>query len=411
MLKNLLNAGNSPNLEFAYDFLYIIPQNYVKIAKTRRQSAGVRSISTSEASQRLHAGDLTLNPRSRFTFSFNYFSNIKIFFKPYSVQCISTKVFSLPPAYVSGFSDGESSFHVSVLSKKGYKMGFQIIPIFTIQLHIKDLDLLKKIQSFFGVGVIIIKKNTKKEPTSAIFSVQSLNDIISVIIPHFDKYPLITKKKADYLLFKKVIDVMAKGGHLTKEGLEKIVSIKASMNKGLNETLKLEFPSITPVLRPEINVSPSLEVHYNDFPNWLAGFVEAEGCFLCLIRKNVGHLIGYQVTLSFSLCQHARDLDLMLKIKEYLGFGIISQDSSVVDETRVPGVVRLTVTKKSDIDTLISFFENYMLIGSKRLNLEDFSKIQVMVNNNLHKTEAGLNKIRFIKDGMNKNRKDGNEKI
>jgi hypothetical protein len=58
VLKNLLNAGNSPNLEFAYDFLYIIPQNYVKIAKTRRQSAGVRSISTSEASQRLHAGDL-----------------------------------------------------------------------------------------------------------------------------------------------------------------------------------------------------------------------------------------------------------------------------------------------------------------------------------------------------------------
>ena len=160
-------------------------------------------------------------------------------------------------------------------------------------------------------------------------------------------------------------------------------------------------------------------MHYNDFPNWLAGFVEAEGCFLCLIRKNVGHLIGYQVTLSFSLYQHARDLDLMLKIKEYLGFGIISQGSpppckaggGVVDETTVPGVVRLTVTKKSDINTLISFFENYMLIGSKRLNLEDFSKIQVMINNNLHKTEAGLNKIRLIKDGMNKNRKDGNEKI
>jgi len=139
------------------------------------------------------------------------------------------------------------------------------------------------------------------------------------------------------------------------------------------------------------------------------------GCFLCLIRKNVGHLIGYQVTLSFSLYQHARDLDLMLKIKEYLGFGIISQGSPSGEvscgETTVPGVVRLTVTKKSDINTLISFFENYMLIGSKRLNLEDFSKIQVMINNNLHKTEAGLNKIRLIKDGMNKNRKDGNEKI
>lgn len=61
-------------------------------------------------------------------------------------------------------------------------MGFQALPVFTIQLHIKDLDLLKKIQLFFGVGVITIKKNTEKEPISAVFSVQSLKDITSVII-------------------------------------------------------------------------------------------------------------------------------------------------------------------------------------------------------------------------------------
>ena len=45
---------------FAYGlFLVILPIISVKIAMTRRQSAGVRSISTSEASQRLHAEDLT----------------------------------------------------------------------------------------------------------------------------------------------------------------------------------------------------------------------------------------------------------------------------------------------------------------------------------------------------------------
>ena len=45
---------------FAYGlFLVILPIINVKIAMTRRQSAGVRSISTSEASQRLHAEDLT----------------------------------------------------------------------------------------------------------------------------------------------------------------------------------------------------------------------------------------------------------------------------------------------------------------------------------------------------------------
>ena len=36
------------------------------------------------------------------------------------------------------------------------------------------------------------------------------------------------KKKADYILFKKVVDLMNDKKHLTQEGLHKIVSIRAS---------------------------------------------------------------------------------------------------------------------------------------------------------------------------------------
>lgn len=67
-------------------------------------------------------------------------------------------------------------------------------------------------------------------------------------------------------------------------------------------------------------------------------------------------------------------------------------------------MVRLTVTQKSDIDTLITLFDG-SLKGSKRLDFEDFSKIQEMVNNGLHKTEDGLNKILLIKRNMNSKRK------
>ena len=59
VLKILLNAGKSPNLEFAYDLFLMSPLIInVKTAKTRRKSAGVKSLHTSVASQRLHAGDL-----------------------------------------------------------------------------------------------------------------------------------------------------------------------------------------------------------------------------------------------------------------------------------------------------------------------------------------------------------------
>jgi hypothetical protein len=118
-------------------------------------------------------------------------------------------------------------------------------------LHIKDLRLLEQIKAFFGVGTITLKKWIKGgSATSAIYSVQSYKELIRVIIPHFDKYPLLTQKKADYLLFKSAVCLMSEGEHLTAEGLRKLVSIKASINNGLREVLQTAFPGIIPVKRP-----------------------------------------------------------------------------------------------------------------------------------------------------------------
>jgi len=50
------------------------------------------------------------------------------------------------------------------------------------------------------------------------FRVSGLEDL-KVIMNHFDKYPLLTNKQSDYLLFKKVVNFMEQGIHLTIEGL------------------------------------------------------------------------------------------------------------------------------------------------------------------------------------------------
>jgi hypothetical protein len=70
---------------------------------------------------------------------------------------------------------------------------------------------------------------------------------------HFKKYPLLTQKAADLLLFKQAIKLVNDKAHLTVEGLNQIINIKASMNLGLSDMLKLEFPEYTPVERPVIN--------------------------------------------------------------------------------------------------------------------------------------------------------------
>ena len=126
------------------------------------------------------------------------------------------------------------------------KTGWTVSPEFTIHLHGRDIKLLFLIQSQFGSGTI---RRTKSDE-SILFSVKSLADITNKIIPHFDKYPLLTQKRADFLLFKRVIELMNKKEHLTTVGLHEIVSIRAAMNNGLTELLIKSFPSITPVQRP-----------------------------------------------------------------------------------------------------------------------------------------------------------------
>ena len=64
---------------------------------------------------------------------------------------------------------------------------------------------------------------------------------------------MLTQKAADFLLFKKAVKLFNDKVHLTVEGLNQLVNIKASMNLGLSDMLKSEFASYTPVERPGIN--------------------------------------------------------------------------------------------------------------------------------------------------------------
>jgi hypothetical protein len=63
------------------------------------------------------------------------------------------------------------------------------------------------------------------------FHVTSLANIIKYVLPHFDKYPLVTSKALNYADFKRVAMLKLEGVHSTQEGLQQILAIKAGMNK------------------------------------------------------------------------------------------------------------------------------------------------------------------------------------
>jgi hypothetical protein len=106
---------------------------------------------------------------------------------------------------------------------------------------------LLQIQEFLGnIGKIY------KSSEFVNYIISSNSDLL-LLINHLINYPLLTQKGGDFLLFKKVVELINNKAHLNIEGLHQIVNIKASINLGLSKYLMSEFKQITPVVRPFIN--------------------------------------------------------------------------------------------------------------------------------------------------------------
>lgn len=268
------------------------------------------------------------------------------------------------------------------------RTGWLVVVIFSIALHTKDIRILEDLQAYFG-GAGSIKKNGKDTYK---FIIESLELISNLIIPHFDKYPLVTQKLGDYLLFKTVVEMMKTKEHLTDAGVKKIVAIKASMNNGLSEDLYAAFPNLNPISRPLVE---NKKVPHEQ---WLAGFTSGEGCFKVIVAKSPSTKLGWRVLLGFQITQHTRDEKLMTSLITYFGCGSIEKDS------RGPNL-NYTVYKFSEISgKIIPFFKKHMIVGIKSKDFADWCKVAEMIEAKDHLTSSGLDKIREIKSGMNKGR-------
>lgn len=218
----------------------------------------------------------------------------------------------LDPYFVTGFSDAEGCFNISVSINAELKC--RVKARFMICLHSEDAPILLAIKEYFGVGNIT--KDLERNMT--FYIVSKLEDLYNIIIPHFKSYPLLSKKHIDYILFCKVVNIMVNKGHLTKEGLEEIISIRASINKGLSVKLTNAFATVKPIVRPDmgriITTLPS--------PQWLVGFTAGDGSF------SASRYRTKSIRARFSITQDSRDLELLEVIKNYLGVGSIYKNGS-----------------------------------------------------------------------------------
>ena len=290
--------------------------------------------------------------------------------------------------YVSGLVDAEGSFGVTLVKKESSVTGYSVLIYFEIALNKKDKQLLETIKQVLGIDKNLYyneNDNTLK------LKISNLDVLIKNVIPHFNKYPLFTQKRVDFLLMCKIIELVEEKKHLTKEGLNEILNIKAAMNLGLSDKLKNEFLIVKSLTRLSIDTG---------IPNkdWLEGFMEGESCFFVRVYNSPKSKLKLAVQLAFIITQHSRDKILLENISKLLKCGRV--------ETRKSGdACDFVVTSFKDFTKyMIPYWKDYPLIGNKSKDCLDFIRVYEIMLNKGHLTEEGLTKIVEIKNSMNTKR-------
>ena len=128
--------------------------------------------------------------------------------------------------YLAGFADGEGSFNVSFRPREDYQIPWKISLCFNISQ--RDRVILALFKKHLQCGTI-------RQGSDGVlyYEVNNLNAILENVIPFFKWFNFLSaKKKRDFHKFQQIAGIMKNGGHLERNGIEKILKIRRLMNDG-----------------------------------------------------------------------------------------------------------------------------------------------------------------------------------
>ena len=105
-------------------------------------------------------------------------------------------------------------------------------------------------------------------------------------------------------------------------------------------------------------------------PNWITGFVEAEGSFFITTIKSKAYKTGYQIKLDFSIIKHSRDKILMQSFVPYFSTGGTYEDKECVKYLKILDIQ----------GNIIPFFQKYTLQGDKLSSFYKFCRVAELID-------------------------------
>lgn len=225
------------------------------------------------------------------------------------------------------------------------------------------------------------------------FVITNVDDLFYKLIPHLDKYSLITSKYLNYIDFKSALILLKNKEHFKYEGIQKLRCIKSTMNKARSFEDKYNFCTFNKVILD---------------PSWIQGFIDGEGSFQCEIgldkRRNSNKNI---INFSLQIKQNSHDVAVLKSIKEYFKSGYLKPKYNTENLKVTMNMMssrKTTVIWIRQYKVICQFIDEYPLYTLKWLDYLDWKRLISLKESKAHLNRQGLILMKYIKANMNANR-------
>ena len=258
--------------------------------------------------------------------------------------------------WLVGVTDGDGSFTISRLSEGKWTLFFKVTQ------STYNLRMLYFIKKQLGAGSVNITANNQK----ADFRIRDRKTIGSIIIPIFEKYPLLTSKYHSYEKFKKAYYILENTNLSTKEKDNLLLELQSQ---------QMSDNYISPawkIVNYKINNTNEAKLVMSKY--WLVGFTEAEGSFYLVSKDSTRIAHAFEITQKL-------DIIVLKAISLILGINLASKKTYNT----------VVTTNSRAISNIIDYYSNTFK-GMKAVEFRIWSRSYIKHKGNFDE----LQKIRII---------------
>nr|QJQ35388.1 LAGLIDADG endonuclease [Fusarium pseudonygamai] len=263
--------------------------------------------------------------------------------------------------WLVGFTDGDGSFSIVRVAERKWTLFFKLTQ------STYNLRAIHFIKNQLGVGSVYVDSDCNK----ADFRIRDRKTIGAMILPIFDKYPLLTSKYFSYIKFKKAYEILENPNLSSQDKDNLLLALQ-------KEQMPLDY--ISPAWKTvnyEVNNTNKAKSVMSKY--WLIGFTEAEGSFYLVNKSSIRMVHAFEITQKL-------DLIVLTAIAHILGIGVSKKKLHYT----------VVTTNSRAISNIIDYYSKTMK-GIKAVEFRIWARSYVKYKGNYEKLNSIRENIRVFR--------------